>query len=78
MTKAALYKEIQVIHGQDASYVANVVLCWHKKPARKLRGLLNLLTAGNTVKLVEFDVLTVNGQKVSFAVLDTCAGQRKV
>lgn len=53
-------------------HLANVIVCQHDKPARKLRGLRNLLNAGHTVSLAQFstDVVLINGHKASWCVLE--------
>jgi len=49
MTKMQAYKYLQD-HG--AGFIANVVLCQHKNPARKLRAMATLVQRGHVVTLV--------------------------
>jgi hypothetical protein len=53
-------------------FLVNVIQNWHSNPMRKLRGLLALTKAGKTARTGQFDldVLVVDGQRVSWALLD--------
>jgi hypothetical protein len=46
-----------------AAFIANVVLCQHSNPARKLKAIANLIQAGHTVSLGSFsiDTLCIDG-----------------
>ena len=69
MTKLEAYQEAQTL---GAAFVANVVMNWHREPARKLKGLVNLLKAGHSVQTAQtaIDVLLIDGVKASWCVLD--------
>jgi hypothetical protein len=72
MTIAERVAKIQT-YGQDASFVANVILTCHKNCARKLKGALALLLAGHTLRIGQFyiDVLLVDGKVTSWEFLET-------
>ena len=58
--------------GPEASFVANVILTQHSKPAMKLRNALYLLNRGYELRTAQFsiDTLLVNGQQVPFSSLN--------
>lgn len=56
-TKIQMLREIDD-YGRGASFLANVVTNGCRRPARKLRGLLNLLLAGHAVQCAQFDTMT--------------------
>jgi hypothetical protein len=60
-------------YGQDASFVANLILTQHSKPATKLRNVLYLLQSGRSVSTAQFstDILLVDGVSVPWSALDT-------
>jgi hypothetical protein len=62
-TQAQTYKEIQKF-GDEESFLANVILCHHGRPHRKLHGLRRLLANGHSVKISQFsiDTLLINGK----------------
>jgi len=55
---ANTYRKI-VSAGGDIS-TANLIMLWHSRPAKKLRGMLRLVEAGHTVTTARFalDVLS--------------------
>ena len=69
MTKIEAYREAQTL---GAAFIANVVMNWHREPARKLKGLVNLLKAGHNVQTADraIDVLLIDGVTASWCVLD--------
>jgi hypothetical protein len=72
MTIAERVAKIQT-YGQDASFVANVILTCHKNRARKLKGALALLQAGHTLRIGQFyiDILLVDDKMTSWEFLET-------
>ena len=70
--KRATYQAI-LKHGRDAAFLANIVICHHSNPAKKLRGLLALLDAGRTVQTASFslDVLLIDGEKADWQTLES-------
>jgi hypothetical protein len=58
--------------GSDASFVANVIMTQHSKPATKLRNVLSLLERGWWVKTAQhsIDTLLVDGRVVPWSALD--------
>ena len=73
-TKQEAYQEADK-HG--AGFVANVIMSWHRNPARKMRGLVNLLHAGHSVQTAQtaIDVLLIDGVKASWIVLEEWANR---
>lgn len=70
MTKIETLRAIQK-HGQDASFVANVICSRHSYPARKLAGMLNLLSTGHTVTLgADIDTLLIDGYHKDWRYLE--------
>jgi hypothetical protein len=72
-TKIELYKEAQTF-GRDASFIANVIFCHHKNPAKKLAGLVAILRSGQSVSLASFDIdtLQIDGAgRFAFSHLET-------
>jgi hypothetical protein len=69
---ALLFREINQIGGNDAGFLANVILHHHQRPVRKLHGLLTLLRAGKRVQTAQFrlDVLTIDGQRAEWSELE--------
>jgi hypothetical protein len=69
MTKMQAYKFCQD-HG--AADIANVVLCQHSNPAKKLKRMAALLQAGHTVSLGSFsiDTLVIDGRVAQWRELD--------
>lgn len=59
-------------YGPDASFVANVILNWHKSPTRKLAGLVKLLGRGRDVRTAQFslDVLMIDGERAEWESLE--------
>lgn len=72
MTKMETYEAVCEF-GQDASFLANVILNWHSKPARKLNGALKLLRSGAEIRTGQFaiDVLVINGERACWSTLET-------
>ena len=58
-----------------AGFLANVIMCHHRNPARKLRGLVKLIRAGHTAVTADFglDTLLIDGHKASWCVLEEWA-----
>jgi len=71
MTKHDIMRIIQKA-GRQASFVGNVILCHHRRPWTKLRGLAQLILDGHDVRAAQFDldVLVVDGQRTEWAVLE--------
>jgi hypothetical protein len=71
VTKKQAYQAIERLNDRSASFVTNIVMCGHKNPAKKLRGILNLLNAGHTVSAGNTtDHLLIDGVTVSWCVLE--------
>ena len=70
-TKHDIMRIIQDAERQ-ASFVGNVILCHHRRPWTKLRGLARLILDGHDVRTAQFDldVLVVDGQRAEWAVLE--------
>ena len=68
MTKMEAYKFLQ---NNGAGFVANVVLCQHSEPARKLKRLAELVKAGHHVALAQFsiDQLLIDGYSARWSEL---------
>ena len=58
-----------------AGYLSNVIENNHKNPARKLKGLVNLLKAGHDVRISEhsIDIVLIDNHKASWIVLEEWA-----
>ena len=70
MTKIETLRAIQR-YGQYESFVANVICCNHRFPARKLAGMLNLLSTGHTVTIgADIDVLLIDGYAKDWRYLE--------
>jgi hypothetical protein len=69
--KLANYAEARSF-GRDAGYLANVILCHHRNPARKLAGLVRLLRAGHDCRTAQFamDVLLIDGVRRDWSELE--------
>jgi hypothetical protein len=69
MNKMEAYKFCQS-HG--AAFIANVVLCQHSNPARKLKAIARLLETGHAVSLAQFsiDCLLIDGVERRWSELD--------
>jgi hypothetical protein len=65
---ALLFREISELGGKDASFLANVILCHHRRPMKKLNGLAKLLRAGHRVQIAQFhlDVLVIDGERTGW------------
>ena len=61
--------------GENARFVANVIQTHHRNPARKLKGLLELLTNGHSVRTGQFeiDALIIDGKRYGWEVLESPA-----
>lgn len=72
MNKQVILSKIQKF-GQDAVFVANVVLTQHNRPSTKLSGLLALLEAGHSVRTAQFscDTLVIDGTKYGWELLES-------
>lgn len=71
MTKSQAYQEAAKL---GAGFLANVVLTSHRNPARKLKGLVNLLNAEHSVKTGnQIDNLLIDGYLASWIVLEEWA-----
>src|SRR6266404_6088148 len=53
---ALLFREINQLGGKDASFLANVILHYHQRPMKKLKGLAKLLRAGHRVQTAQFSL----------------------
>jgi hypothetical protein len=74
MTKMQNYQRAQS-YGSYAGFLANVILCGHRNPARKLAGLVRLLEHGIVVSTAPFsmDTLLVGGVVTPWESLETIA-----
>jgi hypothetical protein len=77
LTKAEAYREAQE-YGLQAAHVANVIVCWHRKPFTRLIGLLALLRAGREVRTGQFslDTLVIDGEQAEWSALERAADER--
>jgi hypothetical protein len=68
MTKMQAYKYCQH-HG--AGFIANVVLCQHRYPAKKLKKIAELIQAGHVVSLADFSIdrLMIDGREAKWSDL---------
>lgn len=68
----ALYNEASK-YGQEASFIANVILTRMTRPTKKLQGLVNLLHSGIEVRTAQFDIstLVINGEKQTWQHLES-------
>lgn len=71
-------KTFEIIHeieqyGQESGFLANVIRTHHRNPARKLKGLLELLRAGHTARTAQFeiDVLVIDGKRFGWEYLES-------
>lgn len=72
MTKQEAY--IQACkHGAESSFLANVIYTGHRNPARKLKGLVQLLQEGHSCRTGQnaIDQLVIDGKKYDWAVLES-------
>ena len=68
MTKMEAYRYCQD-HG--ASFIANVVLCHYRDPARKLKRMATLIQSGHSVSLgSSIDTLIIDGCVQPWGVLN--------
>ena len=76
MTKTALYTEAIE---RGVGFVANLIANQHRSPKRMLRGLINLLRAGHSVRTAQFSVdeLVVDGHAANWCVLNEWAARTK-
>jgi len=73
MTKMEALHEAERL---GSSFIANVIFCHYSNPAKKLRGLVNLLHAGHTVTLLRgLDDLLIDGYSASWVVLEEWANR---
>jgi hypothetical protein len=72
MTKMQAYR---ICQEQGMGFIANVVLCHHSDPARKLKALAKLALAGRTVSFLSFstDVVMLDGYQVTWPVIEATA-----
>lgn len=70
--KLDLYNEASR-HGQEAAFVANVIMNHHSNPAKKLAGLVKLLQSGNRARTAQFslDQLIINDRQVGWETLES-------
>lgn len=75
MKNATTTRRLRAIQnfGSDASFVANVIMTQHSKPATKLYNVLSLLQRGWDVKTAQhsIDTLLIDGKVVPWSALDT-------
>jgi len=76
MTKVEAYREADK---RGAGFLANVIMNWQTNPAKKLKGLVNLLRADHTVDVASRDltILMVDGCMASWVVLEEWANRAK-
>ena len=74
LTKVEAYREAKDL---GAGFIANVIVNWHRRPFRKLIGLIALLRAGRTVRIAEFDMdlLVIAGERAEWSALDRAADE---
>jgi len=72
LTKTQTIAQIHTFGGNDADFVANVIMTQHTSPARKLSGLLTLLVLGADVRTADRDIcrLMVNGYPWTWTELE--------
>ena len=77
LTKAEAYREAQE-YGLQAAHVANVIVCWHRRPFARLIGLLALLRAGHEVRTAQFDLdtLVIDGERAEWSALERVADEQ--
>jgi len=70
MNKMDYYNEAAGLLG--SRFLPNVILNWHSKPARKLKGLCNLLLAGHRVRFADrkIDVLLIDDEVACWEALE--------
>lgn len=58
--------------GNEASFIANLIILNHQRPGWKLAGLLEILQAGHHVALRSFssDTLLIDGRAFGWAALE--------
>jgi len=64
--------KIHKLGGREADFLANVIETHHSKAYTKLRGLVNLLVLGHSVRTGQFDidVLVVDGERKPWTFLE--------
>jgi hypothetical protein len=69
MNKTEAYRTLQA---HRAGFLANVVLCQHRNPGKRLKKLARLALCGYTVSLGQFsiDALLVNGWSLTWSELE--------
>ena len=74
LTKVDAYREAKE---RGAGFIANVIVNWHRRPFRKLIGLIALLRAGRTVRIADFDMdsLVIAGERTDWSALDRAADE---
>lgn len=72
LTKHDIMRTIQQA-GQEAAHVGNLILCWHRRPWTKLRGLALLVSRGHAVRTGQFDldILVIDGERAPWQRLET-------
>lgn len=70
MTKMEAMNEARKM---GAGFIANVIATQHSNPARKLKGLVELLKSGHDVRTAELsiDILIVDGQQFGWEILES-------
>lgn len=70
MTKQEAYNEAQKM---GAGFLANVISAQHGNPARKLKGLVDLLKSGHDVRTAQFsiDTLIIDGRQMGWEILES-------
>jgi len=71
-----IYRGIVNVGGDIST--ANLIMLWHARPAKKLRGMLRLVEAGHTVTTARFalDVLLIDGKRAPWSALEEAASRR--
>jgi hypothetical protein len=72
LTKKEVIRELYRNPDPNIRFVANVILCHHSNPYKKLLGLYALLNKGHYLKCADFnlDVLTLDGYTIEWKKLE--------
>lgn len=72
MTRAETVREIEK-YGEDASFVANLILNNQRRPAKKLKGMLELLSQRWEIRSAQFSIedIVIGGKRFGYSVLES-------
>lgn len=70
-----LYRWGYATPNSPLSFLTNVIQCRHRNPARKMRGLYNLVNSGHQVQVAQFDIdaITIDGVRHPYSELENNA-----